>query len=84
MTDATERPRSIDWHGPNKETARIEFVWGTEDNPIPRGFNIKVNAPGAKEQTLHEKSTYSSYEEARGRSIKIAIDAMRRMSGSSI
>ncbi|MNB99176.1 hypothetical protein D3C76_389140 [compost metagenome] len=82
MSNPIERPRPIDWHGPHQETARIEFVWGTEDNPIPLGFNIKVNAPGADEQTLHEKAIYPSYESARDRSIKVAQEAMRRLSGN--
>ncbi|MFJ7315241.1 hypothetical protein ACIQVE_21260 [Pseudomonas sp. NPDC098747] len=82
MKDLNERPRSIDWHGPYRETARIEFVWGAEDNPIPLGFNIKVTAPGAQERTLRETAVYLSFDAAKIRSIEVAEDAMRRMSGT--
>jgi hypothetical protein len=48
---------------------------------VPVGLLITVMLPDGQMQTLHEKTTYKDYQDARERGIKMAKDTMSRMSG---
>jgi hypothetical protein len=81
MSNSVERERPIDWHGPAGEMTRIVLLWGNDDDPVPVGLLITVMLPDGQMQTLHEKTTYKDYQDARERGIKMAKDTMSRMSG---
>ena len=79
MTVPVDRPRPVDWHGPNGEVAKIIFSWGYPDDPVPKGFRVHVRTIDGREQVLHEKAIYQTYEEARDRGVKLALSTMRSM-----
>ncbi|WP_129444674.1 hypothetical protein [Pseudomonas sp. ACM7] len=81
MSNSVERERPIDWHGPEGEKARIVFVWGHDDHPMPIGLRITVTLSDGQTQTLNEQTNYKSFLEARDRGITMAKDAMNIMSG---
>ncbi|MGA8138202.1 MAG: hypothetical protein WCA48_29170 [Pseudomonas gingeri] len=71
-------PVDYEYRGVN---VKIDFQWGADDNPVPRGLRIFVDNEGNPVVAMLEEAKYSSFEQAVSRGIDMAKADIDRILG---
>jgi hypothetical protein len=72
MSARVDQVSTVDYVHPGGVTAKIHFIWGATDDPVPKGLRITVKFAGKKIHILREKAVYRSFDEAKKQGIKLA------------
>lgn len=72
MRARVEQVSTVDYVHPDGVTAKIDFIWGAADDPVPKGLRITVKLADRKIHILREKAVYRSFDEAKKQGIKLA------------
>lgn len=78
MSLIVDRPWPVDYDY-RGVSAKIDFIWGRPENPVPRGLRVSVQHPDNVVLNTRETSEFSSFEEAvqRGQQMaKVQIDLL--------
>ncbi|WP_286751530.1 hypothetical protein [Pseudomonas sp. UBA2522] len=78
MSLIVDRPWPVDYEY-RGVSAKIDFVWGQPENPVPRGLRVSVQHPDSVVLSTRETADFSSFEEAveRGQQMaKVQIDLL--------
>jgi len=76
----SDRPYPVDCEHRGVK-ARIEFKWGPDGDPIPRGLKIIVEHKENPVIASREDAKYSSFEQARDHGIELAKADIDRILG---
>ncbi|MCS3418389.1 MULTISPECIES: hypothetical protein [unclassified Pseudomonas] len=75
-----DRPYPVDYEHRGVK-AKIDFIWGADNDPVPKGLKITFDRVDDPVIALREKAHYSSFEQARDQGIKIARADINRVLG---
>jgi hypothetical protein len=66
-----DRPWPVD-HEYRGVKAKIDFMWGRDDDPVPKGLRVSIDHPETPILASREKAIYESYDAAVAKGKKIA------------
>ena len=72
MRARVDQVSTVDYVHQDGATAKIDFIWGAADDPVPKGLRITVKFADRKIHILREKAVYRSFDEAKKQGIKLA------------
>jgi hypothetical protein len=75
-----DRPWPVD-HEYRGVPAKIDFQWGSPDDPVPKGLRISVKHEDNPVLFSREKAIYGSFDEAVAKGKKLAENEIDRILG---
>ncbi len=81
MAALVDRPYPIDFVGDKGGKAKIDFIWGRDDDPIPVGLRIWLLDYDDQLQLVKERGSWKSFDEAKNHGLQLAVRWVERGNG---